>query len=216
MKKLLPISIILIFWFAGIANAQSAKEAIEALKKLESRVQVGISYKDYGPALGETHYKVKHYLDSPESNKNPKLRNSIEKALNHYIYANNIWGYKFAGKGSDIIYREEPPLPHQYQYSTNSITNDLIKKGDERRKEAAKIFVDQIMKDYRKVKLSSYGGGGTFISITQVLSVIWNEASDEIKIASKLVNADEIKIENTESEIESPPRPSKSKTRKAQ
>jgi|YelNatPaOPRAMG01_1025707.scaffolds.fasta_scaffold76262_2 hypothetical protein len=214
MKKLLPISIIMMFWFAGIANAQSAKEAIEALKKLESRVQVGISYKDYGPALGETHYKVKNYLDSPESKKNSKLRNSIEKALNHYIYANDIWKYKFAGKVSDIIYREEPPLPHQYQYSPNSATNDLIRKGDERRKEAAKRFVDQIMKDYRKVKLTSYGGGGTFISISDALSVIWNEASDEIKIASKLLTSDEIKTEDTESEDESTPRPSKLKTKR--
>jgi AAA15 family ATPase/GTPase len=37
-------------------SRQVARKAIEALKKLKSLFQAGISYKDYTPALGETLY----------------------------------------------------------------------------------------------------------------------------------------------------------------
>lgn len=214
MKKLLPISIILIFWFAGIAHAQSAKEAIEALKKLESRVQVGISYKDYGPALGETHYKVKMFLESPDSKKNPMLTKSIGKALQHYKFANDIWGVKIA-KGSDIIYRDVEQNPKiKYSMKVDGYGKPLapiFMESDRRSANSEKMFADNIVKNYSGVLKTTHDSSS--LSLTSVLSVVWNEASKEIQSATKLLYAEKGKTEDTE-EVESTPRSSKVKTKR--
>lgn len=214
MKKLLPISIIMIFWFAGIAHAQSAKEALEALKKLESRVQVGISYKDYGPALGETHYKVKMFLESPDSNKNPMLAKSIGKALQHYTYANEIWGIKIA-KGSDIIYRDVEQNP-KIKYSTKvdgygKPLAPIFMDSDKRSANSEKMLADGIISKYPGVLKTMYNSYS--VSLTSVLHVVWNEASKEIQSATKLLYAEKGKTEDTD-EGEPTPRPSKSRTKR--
>jgi ribosomal protein L37E len=43
---------------------EAGKAAIAALKRLEARTEVGISYKDYVVALGEANFPVKQYLES--------------------------------------------------------------------------------------------------------------------------------------------------------
>jgi hypothetical protein len=73
---------------------QSAKEAIRALKKLEARVQVGISYRDYAPALGDAQFEVNLFLESPEAKSKSELSQSIKKAMELYLQANTIWGEK--------------------------------------------------------------------------------------------------------------------------
>lgn len=213
MKKLLPISITIVLSFVGIANGQSANEAVEALKKLESRVQVGISYKDYGPALGDTHYKVKMYLESPNANKNPILAKSIGNALKHYIYANEIWGYKIA-HGSDIIYRDVEQNPN-VKFSSKvdgygKPLDPIFLQSDRRSANTEKMLADEIINKYPAV-LKTMPNSYT-VSLTPALSVIWNEASKEIQSATKLLYAEKGKTENTESD--STPRPSKLKTKK--
>jgi len=54
-------------FFSATAFAQSAKEIINAFEKLESRIEVGISYNDYTSALGDVNFKVKMFLKSPEA-----------------------------------------------------------------------------------------------------------------------------------------------------
>ena len=71
--------------------AQSAKEALLGLKKLQARVQSGVSYRDYGQALGEAKFPVNLYLESMESSKNPELTDSIKKAIAHYEFVRMVW-----------------------------------------------------------------------------------------------------------------------------
>lgn len=169
MKRLFVI-IVMILMSVGIAHGQSAQDALEALKKLQSRTQVGISYKDYGPALGETHYKVKLFLDNPESNKNPLLKKAISKALDHFTYANDVWKTKIEN-GSDHLYRVVPEvgeLKQQFEYE--------------------KKIADRIVKDYPGV-YKTMGDRTDTINLSNVISVIWNEAAKEIETATKLVKS---------------------------
>lgn len=89
------ILIFILFLTPSITFGQSAKDAIMALKKLEARVEIGISYKDYGPALGETKFPVNLFLESSEAKEKPELAIHIENAIQYFEIANFIWEYKF-------------------------------------------------------------------------------------------------------------------------
>jgi hypothetical protein len=67
MKKLLLLAMALglLVGLSSICYAQSAKEAVRALPKLQARVEAGISYRDYSPALGDALFEVKLFLQSP-------------------------------------------------------------------------------------------------------------------------------------------------------
>jgi cell division protein FtsB len=121
------INISLFFPFSTFA--QSPKEAVLALKKLQARVETGVSYRDYSPAVSEAKFAVKLYLDSPESKDEPDLSTSLLKTIEHYQIANDLWGEKFSGrKPSDFvtprvkqavfkIYPDAPDLGVATQYS---------------------------------------------------------------------------------------------------
>jgi hypothetical protein len=69
MKKhfIFVIVVSLFTFFSTTAFAQSAKEIITAFEKLESKIEVGISYNDYSSALGDVNFKIKMFLKSPEA-----------------------------------------------------------------------------------------------------------------------------------------------------
>lgn len=219
MRKLFLI-IMMILGTAGIAYGQSAKEAVEALKKLESRVQVGISYNDYGPALGETHYKVKMFLESPNSNNNPALKKPIGKALEHYIYAKDIWGYKIEHR-SDIIYRDLERNPRATSHDVKYVgpqkdsLRHMDRMLDDLNKSVAvseKRMADGIVNKYPgvlKTMNCSY-----IVDLSSVLPVIWQEASNEIQSATKLLYSEQRKPEEAESVIKAKPYTGKSTKQK--
>ena len=70
MKKILCFIILLIPIFA---YADNTKDAVMALKKMEARVQSGISYRDYGNALADAKFPVNLFMESIEVKKNPEL-----------------------------------------------------------------------------------------------------------------------------------------------
>lgn len=69
MKKhfIFVIVVSLFTFFSATAFAESTKEAIRALKKLEAKIEVGISYNDYSSALGGANFEVRMFLESPEA-----------------------------------------------------------------------------------------------------------------------------------------------------
>lgn len=70
---------------------ESAREALRALKKLEARCQAGISYKDYGPALGEAKFEVNLFLESPEAKEKVLLAVKFERCLADHQLARSVW-----------------------------------------------------------------------------------------------------------------------------
>jgi len=76
MKKFmitLLVTLFLVLSFFTNVNADSAKDGIIALKKLQAKCQTGISYRDYSNALGEAKFPVNMYTESEESKKYPDL-----------------------------------------------------------------------------------------------------------------------------------------------
>lgn len=99
MKKLIFVIIVIVLTFTAIiAFAQSAKEAVMALKKLQARCETGISYREYSPALGEAKYAVNLFAESEEAKESPKLKDSILNAITHYEFANIVWKHKFSSR----------------------------------------------------------------------------------------------------------------------
>jgi hypothetical protein len=78
-------------------TSEVSSQAVYALKKLEARTQSGISYRDYGPALGETKFAVNMYLESPDRDKNPQLAAYVDQTMTTYTAAGMIWDLKFHG-----------------------------------------------------------------------------------------------------------------------
>jgi hypothetical protein len=76
---------------SNIAFAQSSKDAVRALKKLQAKCTVGVSYRDYGNALGDTKFEVDLFLESKKARENIPLTQHVRKAMEYYEGAANIW-----------------------------------------------------------------------------------------------------------------------------
>jgi hypothetical protein len=81
---------------------ESAKNAVRALKKLEARIQAGISYRDYSPALGDAMFEVNMYNETDDAKELQDLTASINKVIQHYEYAGVMWKLKFVMQGNAL------------------------------------------------------------------------------------------------------------------
>ena len=104
MKKLFIATIMIGLTFTAItAFAQSAKEAVFGLKKLQARCQSGISYNDYSNALADAKFPVNLFMESKEAKKNPELTDSINRVMKHYEYAGGLWNIKISDRFAALI-----------------------------------------------------------------------------------------------------------------
>ena len=76
-------------------HAQTAKDSIKSLIKLESIAKDNPRGKDFLNSLADAQAEVSMYLDGAESKKNKKLANSIEKTCEYYKLAATFWNMKF-------------------------------------------------------------------------------------------------------------------------
>lgn len=76
--------------------AQTAKDALMGLKKLQARCQAGISYRDYGNALADAKFPVNLFMESAEAKKSQDFTDSINNVINHYVSAGVVWNYKIS------------------------------------------------------------------------------------------------------------------------
>lgn len=72
-----------------------AIEAVNALKKLQARTQVGITYKDYAPALGEAKFALNLFVESSQSKDFPELVQILNSAFETFKMAGEVWDDKF-------------------------------------------------------------------------------------------------------------------------
>lgn len=142
---------------------ESAKETLRGLKKLEARCEAGISYRDYGPALGEAKFEVNLFLESPEAKKNPELAKAISNAVNHYEAARSVWSNKFGGKYAELEFTPSSPMGRIVLETYPGLNKDVSQGGA--------LHTIQ---------------GQTYILIDQAISIIWGEASKELKKATEI------------------------------
>lgn len=89
------IAIILVFGlvFAGSARGK-ARAAIDALKRIEARTEIGVTYADYHRVLGEQYAQIKPFLESSDAEALPKVAAHISNAVECYKDAGFYWGLK--------------------------------------------------------------------------------------------------------------------------
>lgn len=106
MKKTIIVFCLLTLVFIPVSShakqkiPESAKAAVKALKKLEARIQAGISYRDYAPALGDAKFDVNMFVQGNDAKGFDDLKASIIKTMSTYDLANSIWNSKIAGTGN--------------------------------------------------------------------------------------------------------------------
>lgn len=158
----------------SLVFGQSAKDAVIALKKFQTKVETGISYRDYAPALSEAKFPSKLYLESKDALENQELSMAIKNTIKHYEAALAVWGIKFSGRGVDDYIGDDNPL------------------------------FGIIQSEYPGGLLTRWGimGTGKAIVIDTVLPVIWQKASNELEIASSLLSKAEAKTQANKDELE--------------
>jgi len=161
MKRVFILLFLLVLWFPLTVNAQSSKDAYKALKKLEAKIQTGISYKEYGPALGDTKFEVNMFSESAEAKEKPRLKEIFNKTIGHYEEAGTVWRYRFAGRG---------------------VPNCMV-PSDQGGDDSA--LIQQILRSYpsTRSKIDSMGR----LWYEDALKAIWQEASEELKKAGPLL-----------------------------
>ena len=173
MKKIFLFFLALTVLLPNFAFGQSARDSVKSLKRLESRVETGISYRDYAPALGEAKFQVKVFLESQEAESNPELRSAVSKAIEHYDNAHNVWNYKFSGGGSSSAF---------YESEDQAMFRQVLN-----------VYPDA---PYTK------GWRTNIMEYSVILPFIWKKASEEIKKASDLISKSELKEMSIKNENE--------------
>lgn len=87
--------------------ADTSRDAIRALKKIEAYTQIGVSKDEYVASLKDAQYEVNlyFYLDNPDLQKDHELAALIKQIMEYYVFAYNLWK-----KGEWIHLREATEL----------------------------------------------------------------------------------------------------------
>lgn len=91
MRKGMALLFILMLGVPALSHAQSANDALRALRKLEAQTKTGLSYRDYGNALSEAKYPVDLFFKSKDVKKYQELSTSLQKTILHYEYVLHLW-----------------------------------------------------------------------------------------------------------------------------
>ena len=166
--------VLIVLLMTPLVFGQSAKDAVMALKKLEVKVGTGISYIDYSTAVADAKFPVKLFLESSESKSEAELSSSLQKAIEHYEFANSVWHIKFTC-GTTIT---------EYMHAGCNYS----------------IF-SKIMRDYPSVIVHSTFGQKS-IGIDNAIVTIWEKAAQEVQIASDLLSKAELKAQSMKAENE--------------
>ena len=163
-----------------------AQQALKALKKLNARVSVGVSYKDYPQALSETKYEVELFTESPAAKDLPEAAALMKSALKDYEEAYRLWRIKFDGKElreSFSAVSVEPKfigfLKASMHYSVNEYYLRIIESLEDNYEGIAGTFKEDPGVRY-EARPANYPKKGTWIDIDRGVAIIWAAATGRI------------------------------------
>jgi hypothetical protein len=84
---------------------QSARTALNAIKKLQARTEIGINLRDYSTIVGETYAEVKVFCDSPDGESIQEFSSMLLSAIDKYKMGMDLWKGKIEIT-SDVRYHE--------------------------------------------------------------------------------------------------------------
>lgn len=177
MKKAVLFSVVCLILMSGMAYAQSAKEAIKSLKRIEARADMGINYNEYVLAVADARVEVEMFLESAEAKQKQSLTNMIKKILEHYERVREVWKLKVS-KVEDL----------------GTVFGHLICLRDD--PEGA--FGRRLLKQYPEANrpVDSKGAlivrsnkmeGCDEILVDNLIYIIWKEASRDLQQATRML-----------------------------
>ncbi len=137
--------------------------AIEALQELEGRYRAGISYSEYRDALRGTRSTVNAYLGSEEAKHRVQFATSILNILIHCQNAAEIWKYKNINH-TDYVQKKRPDM-QVYLRRYPAVMKPLSEGG----------------------ATEEVGRGKDFLKIDAVISIVIDQAAEELRMVSKRV-----------------------------
>jgi hypothetical protein len=184
MKKLLLLAMALGLFveLPNICHAQSAKEAVRALQKLQARIEIGISYRDYSPALGDAKFEVNLYMQGREAKTKLELATSLSKVIDLYQAALDVWKYGVANDGP--IAAINLPVPE---------VNGEYPKSDWYGNEYAVAISKAMFKVCPRLKnevtpCPGCKNGQSVLNVLTAIHILWDEAAKELEKAMKLLS----------------------------
>ena len=164
IKKLLVVAVLLVV--VNFAFAQTAKDALTSFRKLNAKLETGLTYNDYVRELGDLNFVISEYADSAEAGKNQRCTSAIANAFTHYQVAKRTWSWTLTGRGG-------------FYDLNNTIILDL-----------AKDYPD-VLTPYSKGGAIWTGGedagtlkGESYFVSDSLVKIIWREAAKELKACS--------------------------------
>jgi len=135
--------------------AQSGKEALFGLKKLQARCQSGISYRDYSNAVADAKFPVSLFMESADAKKFLDLTNSMKAVMTHYEYAGNLWNQKMSARRDGS--------KHEFYLNGGFIATDSA-----------------LGKEFKNLYPGATATNG-YYEVSSSLSHIWGNAAQELK-----------------------------------
>ncbi len=98
MKQIMLVLLAMVIGLvvSNVCYAQLAKDPVRTLQRLQARVEAGISYLDYAPAVGDVKLEVNLFLQSPEAKENTELAWSVKLSMSVYELALSTWQISIA------------------------------------------------------------------------------------------------------------------------
>lgn len=161
------------------ASIAAAKDALKGLKKLQVRVETGVSYRDYPTVLSDAKFEVRQFNDSPGAKQLPEFSAAINSAIRHYERAQALWAYKFADR--------------ELRNAVLSYDIDVVREGGlfggsfktvNRVNPTRLQFMTELMNEY---KVGDGSSPEVRIMIDSTLAVIWSAAAKDIDTANSLL-----------------------------
>ena len=168
MKRLLGIVVALCLIATGEAHGQSAKDAFKELKRIEAKVEVGITYQKYREALGDANVELKLFLESPAAKEVSELSVALTSAMEKYRDAGDLWALTIETRRVPFFSPNANPV-----VTGAALTDSLFKKYP-----AAKNKLQKYRAEF-----------GPEITREDFVQVIWSEASSDLKKATALMSA---------------------------
>lgn len=177
MKKIIFVLLLLSLFIVPAASAQSARDTVKSLKRIEARVDMGINYNEYILAVADARVEVQMYLESHEAKQKAALTAMIKKILNHYETAREVWKIKVSKTedigtvfGHLICLRDDPE---------GALGRRLLKQYPQ---------ADKPVDHGGALNTRAYKKNGCDeVLVDNLINIIWQEASKDLKQATRML-----------------------------
>jgi len=80
--------------FEDKKKIEKAQKLLQVVRRFQTRVQTGVSYREYFTVLSDPKFEVQEYIRQSGADF-PEFTKIISTAMDYYDAAGKIWGYKF-------------------------------------------------------------------------------------------------------------------------